>query len=81
MNPLQWRNLDAAALAELLGRATVQDSRAVGESTVYEMQCEGRALLAIALQDGQAIVVERAPRIPLHRRSIDHEALPAKAPR
>lgn len=81
MKPLQWRNLDAAALAELLGRATVQDSRAVGESTVYEMQCEGQALLAIALLDGQAIVVERAPRTPLHRRSIDHEAPTAKAPR
>lgn len=74
MNPLHWHSLDAAALAELLGRATVHDSRAIGAATVYEMQSAGRAMLAISLPDGQAIVVERAPRVPLHRRSIDHDA-------
>jgi len=73
MKPLHWQTLDASALAALLRGATLTDSRAVGASTVYQLQHDGHQLLAIALPDGQAVVVETATRAPYLRRSVDRD--------
>lgn len=73
MKPLHWQALDASALAALLRGATLTDSRAVGASTVYQLQHDGRHLLAVALPDGQAVVVETAARAHYQRRSVDRD--------
>lgn len=71
MNKLSWRSMPHADLAQLLGRATLSDSRAVGASTVYHLSVEGRDQVAIALPDGQAVLVETNGRVRVKRRRID----------
>lgn len=58
MNKIQWQILSAAELAQLLQKAQVQESRAVGTSTVYQLNVDGRELLAVSLADGQALRME-----------------------
>lgn len=58
MNKIQWQILSAAELAQLLQQAQVQESRAVGTSTVYQLNVDGRELLAVSLADGQALRME-----------------------
>lgn len=58
MSKLSWKAIPQAELALLLGQARLDDSRAVGPATVYQLTVEGRDVLAIALADGQALLVE-----------------------
>ncbi len=58
MNKIQWQTLQASELAQLLRQAQVQEARAVGAATVYQLQLDGRELLAVALPDGQALRME-----------------------
>lgn len=58
MNKLSWQAIPQGELALLLGQARLDDSRAVGPATVYQLTVEGRDVLAIALADGQALLVE-----------------------
>lgn len=71
MNKLAWHTVPHAELSLLLKQATLDDSRAVGNSTVYHLTLEGRDVLAIALADGQAVVVEAAPLPQNKRRRVD----------
>ncbi len=57
-NKLSWQAIPQGELARLLGQAQLDDSRAVGAATVYQLTVEGRDVLAIALADGQALLVE-----------------------
>lgn len=58
MNKIQWQTLSATELAQLLKQAQVQEARAVGAATVYQLNIDGRELLAVSLADGQALRME-----------------------
>lgn len=68
---LSWHTLPPGKLALLLQQSHMDDSRAVGTSTVYRLGVDGREVLAVALPDGQSIVIEahEAPRA--KRRRVD----------
>ena len=58
MSKLSWQAIPQGELALLLGQAQLDDSRAIGPATVYQLTVEGRDVLAVALADGQALLVE-----------------------
>lgn len=58
MSKLSWQAIPQGELALLLGQARLDDSRAIGAATVYQLTVEGRDVLAVALADGQALLVE-----------------------
>ena len=69
MNKIQWQTLSATELAQLLKQAQVQEARAVGASTVYQLTVDGRDLLAVSLADGQALRMEPQSWPSVNRRS------------
>ena len=69
MNKIQWQTLSAAELAQLLKQAQVQESRAVGDTTVYQLSVDGRELLAVSLADGQALRLDPHSWPSVNRRS------------
>ncbi len=71
MSRLNWRALPHGELATLLKGATLADSRAVGASTVYQLNRDGQDMLAVSLPDGQAVVVELCNRPQTLRRRVD----------
>jgi hypothetical protein len=71
MNQLHWRTVASAELALLLKKAKLDDSRAVGTSTVYQLKIDGRDVLAVSLPDGEAVVVEVVVPVHLLRRRVD----------
>jgi len=58
MSKLSWRAIPQGELALLLGQARLDDSRAIGPATVYQLTADGRDVVAIALADGQALIME-----------------------
>ena len=74
MNKLAWHTVPHAELSLLLQQATLDDSRAVGTSTVYHLSVDGRELLAISLADGRAVLVETAPPPKNKRRRVEPTA-------
>ena len=68
MSKLNWRSVTTSELALLLKQAQLDDSRAVGTSTVYQLRVEGHDLLAVSLSDGQALLIEAAAKPTLNRR-------------
>jgi hypothetical protein len=71
MNRLNWRTVASQELALLLKKAALDDSRAIGTSTVYRLTIDGRDVLAISLPDGEAVVVEVAAPVHSLRRRVD----------
>ena len=71
MTKFQWRTESAAELASLLRQATLEKSAAAGACTIYQIMHEGREKLALALPDGQAIIIETAEVTKIRRRRID----------
>ena len=71
MSRVNWRAVSHGELATLLKGAILADSRAVGSSTVYQLNRDGQDILAISLPDGQAVVVEMNTRPNTLRRHID----------
>ena len=71
MSRLNWRTVPSGELALMLKEATLDDSRAVGASTVYQIKLDGHDVLAISLPDGQALVVELNAKPHTLRRRID----------
>lgn len=69
MNKIQWQTLSASELAQLLKHAQVQEARAVGAATVYQLNIDGRELLAVSLADGQALRIEPHSWPSVNRRS------------
>lgn len=68
MTKLIWRSATHTELAQLLRQAQLDDSRAVGPVTVYHLTVAGQDVLAVALADGQALVIETAPKPTVNRR-------------
>lgn len=71
MSRLTWRTVASADLAILLKGATLDGSRAVGTSTVYQLTIDGRDVLAVSLPDGEAVVVDIAMPVRTLRRRVD----------
>ncbi len=71
MNQLNWRRVASKDLALLLKSAQLDASRAVGTSTVYQLTVEGRAVIAVSMPDGEAVLVEVAPAVRTLRRRVD----------
>lgn len=78
MNKIQWQTLSAHELAQLLKLAQVQEARAVGASTVYQLTIDGRELLAVSLPDGQALRMDPVSWPSVNRRSPARPARPAR---
>jgi len=77
MSRLQWRTVPQAELPLLLKEAALDASRAIGQSTVYQLTVAGREMLAIALPDGQAVLVEATVPPKVNRRkTLAHEIPP-----
>jgi len=74
MKNVAWRSIDRDELAALLRDAPQLMAHAVGTTTVYRVEHEGREVLAIALPDGKAIVLEQAARTVRRRRQVDISA-------
>ncbi|MDP3653980.1 MAG: hypothetical protein Q8R67_20105 [Rhodoferax sp.] len=60
MSKLLWRVGSSGELAKLLRAATLEESAAVSGATVYRVQHESTEKIAIALPDGQALIIEPA---------------------
>lgn len=62
---LRWRAASRIELATLLDAATVNDSQALGGNTIYHLSHGKEEVLALALADGQALIIEQnnPPRI------------------
>lgn len=60
MSKLAWRSIAHADLAQLLNGAELDQSSAVGESTVYQFMQDGREFVAVSLPEGQAVLLELA---------------------
>jgi hypothetical protein len=71
MNRLNWRTVASADLALMLEKATLDGSRAVGTSTVYQLTVDGRDVLAVSLPDGEAVVIDIALPVRSLRRRVD----------
>lgn len=68
---LNWHTLPAGKLALLLQQSHLEESRAVGTSTIYRLDVDGREVLAVSLPDGQAVVIESQDPPRAKRRRID----------
>lgn len=68
MKGLAWRSIGRDELAELLKNAEQLSSAALGEATIYRLAGDERDMIAIALADGHALVVEAATAPPAKRR-------------
>ncbi len=77
---LLWRAVSRHDLATLLDTATLSDSQALGGNTVYRLMRDKDEVLAIALADGQAIMIEPAAPPRVRRRRVEAPGKrPAKA--
>jgi len=74
---IDWRAINREDLAKLLSEAKHISSRGLGATTVYHLDHNGRGLLALALPDGYALVVERAPQAKWRRRIDGQQTTPA----
>ncbi len=71
MTKFQWRTESGAELATLLRKATLEKSAAIGASTIYQIMHNGREKIAVALPDGQVLIIEAAESTKIRRRRID----------
>lgn len=68
MKDIDWRPIDRHALAVLLSEAKRLTSRAIGGTTIYRLEHNNREVIAMALSDGHALVVEQKPQAKWRRR-------------
>ncbi len=71
MHKLQWHSNSSAELSALLTLASLENSAAIGDSTVYHITHDGREKLAVALPDGKAIIIELSQPQHIKRRRQD----------
>ncbi len=71
MTKFQWRTESGAELATLLRQAVLEKSAAVGTSTIYQIMHEGCEKLAVALPDGQVLIIEAAELAKIRRRRVE----------
>ncbi len=71
MKKLHWHIGSSAQLSHLLIQATLEQSAAIGGSTLYHIMHDGEEKLAIALPDGQTLIVALANPDSTHSRRLD----------
>mgnify|MGYP000025764753 CR=1 FL=1 len=71
MSQLQWKVESATTLASILKHAKLEKSAAIGAATLYQIMHEGREKLAIALPDGQTLMIESGEPARIRRRRVD----------
>lgn len=71
MSKLLWRAASVSELSNLLTQSTLENSAAIGASTVYQITHEGREKLAVSLPDGQALILELREVTKTRRRRVD----------
>lgn len=74
MDQLLWCTRSASELAQFLTHATVQQSSAIGGSTLYHVQHEGNEKIALSLSDGSVLIIELRAKPSVKRRRIDEAA-------
>ncbi|MDD5250410.1 MAG: hypothetical protein PHY45_15610 [Rhodocyclaceae bacterium] len=77
MKDIDWRAIDRRELATLLANSKRVSSRAIGATTIYRLDHDGREIIAMALPDGAAVIVERAPLAKWRRRIDAQRTTPA----
>ncbi len=77
MRDVAWHAIGRDELAQLLSEASRIASRGIGATTVYELEHDGHGIVAMALPDGHALVIERAPLSRWRRRMDAEHATPA----
>ncbi|WP_413889509.1 EAL domain-containing protein [Candidatus Aalborgicola defluviihabitans] len=75
MTKLAWRSIGQGELAQLLKEAVLDESRAVGRTTVYRLNVSGREVLAVALPGGGAVVIEPQAPPRIKRRRMEPPAI------
>lgn len=58
MKKLNWQVVSVTELSQLLMQSSLEESAAVGGSTVYHLCHDGQDKIAISLPDGQVMLVE-----------------------
>lgn len=58
MSQLRWQVGSGLELSQLLGQSTVQESAALGSTTVYRVNHAQQEKIAVALPDGQVLFIE-----------------------
>ena len=79
MTKLAWRRLERRALADLLTVSSLVESSAVGATTVYRLETDAGEVLALALPDGEALIVELPAPAPKKRRRNERFNQPGSA--
>ena len=76
MSQFSWRIGAVQELADMLAGAELQNSRAAGNCTVYQLQQDGEEMLAVTVGHQQVLFI--APKGKAHpaRRRIDADAPP-----
>lgn len=75
MSKLAWRSIGHDELAQLLNGSAMGESSAVGASTVYHFNHDGRELVAVSLPEGRAVLLELAAPTRPKRRRADPEVV------
>ncbi|HEX8964222.1 MAG TPA: hypothetical protein VF801_14560 [Rhodocyclaceae bacterium] len=77
MKDIDWKAVSREELANLLAGSKRLASRALGATTIYRLEHDGREFLAMALPDGHALVIEKPPRAKWRRRIDGERPTPA----
>ncbi|MGE5467032.1 MAG: hypothetical protein ACM3Y9_06365 [Ignavibacteria bacterium] len=77
MKDIEWKAVGRDELAVLLVECKRLSSRAVGATTIYQLERNGREILALALPDGHALVLEKSPQAKWRRRIDPKPVSPA----
>jgi hypothetical protein len=68
MKDIEWKAINREELAVLLVESKRLSSRALGATTIYRLERDGREVIAMALPDGHTLIIERAPSAKWRRR-------------
>jgi hypothetical protein len=71
MKKLHWRIGSSEQLSHLLMQATLEKSTAIGSSTLYHIMHDGEEKIAIALPDGQTLIIALANPDGMHSRRLE----------
>ncbi|MFZ6693714.1 hypothetical protein [Undibacterium sp. SXout20W] len=72
MSKLIWSVIPTNELSTMLVDAELEKSTALGSATVYHFQHDGQEKMAVALADGQTLVIETMQTGSQRRRRIDN---------
>ncbi|MFZ6847842.1 hypothetical protein [Undibacterium sp. RuRC25W] len=73
MTKLVWRIAPVTDLSQMLVGADLEKSTAIGNVNLYHFQVEGQEKIAVALADGQTLVIEINSKESYRRRRIDDD--------